>query len=159
MSETETTMGNKISGFAVFHGLKNGNKFISSIHEGESDEESCKMDDGTIVYEILFKANSIPECQDFLFGKDNSIVNFTNEERDMIAIILGSFSFSLEGDLAKIRYALKKGQNTLNLSEFQKRILSVAIRAYLECITPEEKRDIPDRRSMELNAIAFRLFL
>jgi hypothetical protein len=67
--------------YAVYEGLKEGNRFISSFTGDGNDD---KLDDGTIAYKILYTGNSIKECQEFLFGVHHNTFTFNEEQIEIL---------------------------------------------------------------------------
>lgn len=142
--------------FAVFEGLKQKNRFISLI-DGRTDEEACKLQDGTVAYRILYKGSSIPECQKFLFGENNEIVNFDEDDRLILLQVLDKFT--LAGEPANIRALLRSGQNVFHLGEMDKRVLALAIKTYREVFPPNENDPDAMLKDMDLGQLFYRLIL
>jgi hypothetical protein len=143
--------------FAVFEGLKHHNRFYSTLREGETDEQACKLDTGKTAYKILFKSESDTECQDFLFGKNNEIVNFDEEQRKQLLHVLEQFSLGAEP--ANIRSMLRNGQNIFHLEKEDKMFLAAAIKAYCECNNPSEEDTVALMKDLDLKQLMFRLIL
>lgn len=142
--------------FAVYEGLKHGNRFISSL--STSEEEACKRDTGETVYRILYKAPTIEECQTFLFGNQNEKVNFNNEQRDLLVKFLNRIVHC--GTLERIYSQLGDGENNLILDTWGKRLLAGSIDMFLKLLelNPTQK-DFSEKEKMDLKMIYFTLIL
>lgn len=54
--------------YILLRGLERGNKFFTMNVPGETEDEKCRLADGTLAYEIIGYAGTIREAQMKLYG-------------------------------------------------------------------------------------------
>jgi hypothetical protein len=141
--------------YAVYEGIKHGNRFISSL--STSEEEACKIDTGEVAYRILHKAPTIEECQAYLFGDNNQNVNYSNEQRDLLVKFLNRIVHC--GALESIYSQLSKGEKNLVLHPFDKKLLAVCITMFLKKLELTPQNDFSEMEQLELRMIYYTLML
>lgn len=55
--------------FILLEGLEEGNRFITVNNPDKSDDQKCRLVDGTLAYKIIGYANSVKDAQIKLYGR------------------------------------------------------------------------------------------